>query len=89
MHSSERVSSFVCSLLFCFYLTLKDCLYCVLVTDRSSLYNDYAGPFNLCDICLLILCTCKEESPSVIDTLWRSIICEEVLPCQTESENLR
>eukprot|EP00957_Ditylum_brightwellii_P044789 3397697-Ditylum_brightwellii.AAC.1 len=55
----------------------------------SDLYNDYAAPLNLCDICLLILQTCHHNDQSTIATLWRSILCEEILPCQTHSTSVQ
>jgi len=52
----------------------------------SILYNEYACKFNLFDVCLLILETCRTKEVSSITCLWKSIICEEVLPCSTNSE---
>eukprot|EP00984_Skeletonema_dohrnii_P038704 scaffold42248_cov150-Skeletonema_dohrnii-CCMP3373.AAC.1 len=50
----------------------------------SELYNDYACELNLFDVCLLILNTCNYNDRE-IETLWKSVICEEILPCQTSS----
>ena len=52
----------------------------------SELYNEYAFPLNLFDVCLLILETCRHNEYESINTLWKSIICEVRLPCQTNSE---
>ena len=52
----------------------------------SELYNEYAFPLNLFDVCLLILETCRHNEYESINTLWKSIICEVILPCQTNSE---
>ena len=49
------------------------------------MFNDYTGPLNFCDECLLLIMTCRQDIPDKIDILWRSIICEEVLPCRTDS----
>lgn len=54
--------------------------------DVTKMYNDYACALNLFDVCLLLLGTCHERSTSSITCLWKSIICEEVLPCSTSSE---
>jgi len=55
------------------------------LVNISDLYNDYACPLNLFDVCLLILETCRRNDLDTINVLWKSIICEEVLPCQTNS----
>lgn len=52
----------------------------------SELYNEFACPLNLFNVCLLILETCRHNDYDSIRTLWKSIICEEILPCQTNSE---
>ena len=52
----------------------------------SELYNEFACPLNLFNVCLLILETCRHNDNESISTLWKSIICEEILPCQTNSE---
>jgi nuclear pore complex protein Nup155 len=64
-----------------------DALTYTLVTI-SDLYNEYSCPLNLFDVCLLILETCRYNEPDNIKTLWKSIICEEVLPCQTNSHSV-
>ena len=51
----------------------------------SDLYNEYAGPLNLSDVCLLILHSCRHSDPSTIATLWRNVLCEEIFPCATRS----
>lgn len=51
----------------------------------SVLYNEYAAPLNLFDLCLLILQTCRYNDTSTIITLWKSILCEEILPCRTNN----
>ena len=59
------------------------------LVDISKLYNDYAGPLGLYDICLAILQTCKHDDSSTITKLWRSILCEELLPCRTSSREVQ
>lgn len=54
----------------------------------SDLYNEYACPLNLFDICLLLLATCKHNVAQPIVTLWKSVICEEILPCRTGSASV-
>ncbi len=51
----------------------------------SDLYNEYSCPLNLFDVSLLILNTCNHNNSDIIETLWKSVICEEILPCQTLS----
>jgi nuclear pore complex protein Nup155 len=52
----------------------------------SDIYNDYAAPLNLFDICLMIMETCRQNDSLNIATLWTSILCEELLPCMTNSQ---
>ena len=52
----------------------------------SDLYNEYAAPFTLFDICLKIINTCHQNDSGNIATLWMSILCEELLPCQTHCQ---
>lgn len=54
----------------------------------SELYNDFAAKFNLFDLCLAIMQTCKCNDV-LITTLWRSILCEELLPCSTKSQDVQ
>jgi nuclear pore complex protein Nup155 len=51
----------------------------------SDLYNEYAAPLNLSDVCLLILHSCRHSDASTIETLWRNVMCEEIFPCATHS----
>jgi len=52
----------------------------------SDLYNDYAAKLNLFDVCLRIMLSCRHNKTEVIETLWRSIICQELLPCKTTND---
>ena len=56
------------------------------LVDISKLYNEFAAPLGLYDICLAILQTCKHDDLSTVTKLWRSILCEELLPCRTKSK---
>jgi hypothetical protein len=58
------------------------------LVNISDLYNDYACPLNLFDVCLLIFETCRRNDADTINMLWKSIICEEILPCQTNSDSV-
>ena len=58
------------------------------LVNISDLYNDYACPLNLFDVCLLIFETCRRNDADTINMLWKSIICEEILPCQTKHQRL-
>jgi nuclear pore complex protein Nup155 len=51
----------------------------------TDLYNEYACPLSLFDVCLLIMNTCHTNQSDTIETLWKSVICEETIPCQTTS----
>ncbi len=55
----------------------------------SDLYNDYAAPLALYDLCLAIMQTCNCDDISLITTLWKSILCEELLPCRTKSREVQ
>ena len=55
----------------------------------STLYNEYAAPCGLYDICLLIMQTCRYDDDETITTLWKSIICEELLPCRTGNKDVQ
>ena len=52
----------------------------------SDLYNNFAFPMDMVDVCLLVLFTCGHDEPTHIQQLWKTLICEEVLPCSTRSE---
>lgn len=55
------------------------------LVNVSDLYNDFAAPLNLFDLCLEIMMMCRQNDPTHITTLWKSVICEEMLPCGTSS----
>jgi len=59
------------------------------LVNATNLYNDYAAPLSLYDLCLLLMRTCNLNEPDHVATLWRSILSEEVLPCQTRSGPVR
>jgi nuclear pore complex protein Nup155 len=54
----------------------------------SELYNDYAAALSLFDHCLLILHSCRHDDVGTIQSLWKNIICEELLPCATRKEQV-
>lgn len=51
----------------------------------SVLYNEYALPLGLYDICILILNLCHYTDPTTIITMWNFLFCEELVPCRTNS----
>jgi len=51
----------------------------------SDMYNEYAGPLALYDICLLILRTCHENDTNSIIKLWKSILCDYIIPCRAST----
>jgi len=59
------------------------------LVNVSVLYNNFAAPLGLYDLCLSIFQTCRCDDSATIITLWRSILCEELLPCRTGSKNVQ
>ena len=58
------------------------------ILSLTDLYNDFAVPYYLYDLCLLIIHACGYEDQEIISTLWKSIICEEILPCKTNNRDV-
>mmetsp|Transcript_9535 Transcript_9535/g.13832 ORF Transcript_9535/g.13832 Transcript_9535/m.13832 type:complete len:1914 (-) Transcript_9535:86-5827(-) len=58
------------------------------LVNVSALYNDFTAPLGLYDLCLAILQTCQYNETATITKLWRSILCEELLPCRTNSNEV-
>jgi len=52
----------------------------------SDLFNDYAVQWNLFDIGLAIMASCEYQDRDTTDMLWKSVICQELLPCATKSQ---
>lgn len=52
----------------------------------SDLFNEYTAPLNLYEMSLRILHSCRHQDTALIETLWKSVICQEILPCSTNSE---
>jgi len=44
----------------------------------SEMYNDYAGPCGLYELCLVILKCCRHDDEETIRILWRTIIAKEL-----------
>lgn len=59
------------------------------LVDATVLYNEYAAPLSFYDLCLAIIQSCGVDDSATIVTLWRSIICEEILPCQTNNQDVQ
>jgi len=55
------------------------------LVSMSDLYNVYAAHLNLYGMCLLIIHASHNNEAEAVRTLWKSIICEEILPCRTSS----
>lgn len=53
------------------------------IVSVSDLYNLYACPMGMYDICLSIVQSCKYDDDATILMLWKSVMCEELLPCRT------
>eukprot|EP00429_Kryptoperidinium_foliaceum_P002403 CAMPEP_0176014878 /NCGR_PEP_ID=MMETSP0120_2-20121206/7048_1 /TAXON_ID=160619 /ORGANISM="Kryptoperidinium foliaceum, Strain CCMP 1326" /LENGTH=1749 /DNA_ID=CAMNT_0017347829 /DNA_START=181 /DNA_END=5427 /DNA_ORIENTATION=+ len=64
--------------------TTKELQFTLLTASR--LLNEFAMPYDLYESCLLILHACKHSESQLIEQLWKSILCEEVFPCTTKSE---
>lgn len=58
------------------------------LVNVSDLYNIFACPLAMYDLCLAIIQTCKYDDEATVLKLWKSIICEEILPCRTESDDV-
>lgn len=54
--------------------------------DASKLLNDFAIPYDLYEICLLILQACRHQQADVTQMLWKNLICGEIFPCETNNE---
>ena len=52
----------------------------------ADLFNKYAYPYEMYEICLRLLHVCKQDDIIHIQRLWKSIFCEEVFPCCTRNE---
>lgn len=52
----------------------------------SELYNDFAAALSLFEHCLMILHACRHNQIDTIQSLWKKIICEAILPCATRSD---
>jgi len=58
------------------------------LVNVSDLYNVFACPLAMYDVCLVIIQTCKYNDEATVLKLWKSIICEEILPCRTENSEV-
>jgi nuclear pore complex protein Nup155 len=57
------------------------------LVDISDLYNDFAAPHQMFDICLLIFHACRNNEAPTIRKLWKTVVVQEILPCATRSED--
>jgi nuclear pore complex protein Nup155 len=58
------------------------------LVNVSDLYNIFACPLAMYDVCLAIIQTCKYDDEATVLKLWKSIICEEIIPCRTENAQI-
>jgi nuclear pore complex protein Nup155 len=57
------------------------------LVEISDLFNEYALLLSLHDICLRILLVCRHsDDAGLIERLWKSVLCQEIVPCATRSE---
>jgi len=55
----------------------------------SDLFNDYAAPMGMYEICLLIMNMCKTNDPNTIRALWNCIISRELQDVRSEREDVQ
>lgn len=51
-----------------------------------ELYNDFAAKLGMSEECLLILHACRHNDVQSIPTLWKTVLCEQILPCATRNK---
>lgn len=56
--------------------------------SANDLLNKYALPYDMFENCLLLLHICKHDDTMHIQTFWKSLLCEEVFPVSTRSEQV-
>ncbi len=54
----------------------------------NELLNRYAIPYDMFEYCLLLLHACKHKDMLHIEQFWKSLLCEEILPCATRNERV-
>lgn len=52
----------------------------------NDLINKYAIPYELYDCCILLLHACRYNNLLEIERFWKSLLCDEILPCSTRNE---
>lgn len=56
--------------------------------SANVLLNKYAIPYDMYECCLLILHVCQHTDSIHVQQFWKSLLCEEVFPCVTRSEQV-
>lgn len=54
--------------------------------SANELLNRYAIPYEMYELCLLLLHACKHKDIVHIEQFWKSLLCGEVFPCCTRNE---
>ena len=52
----------------------------------SELFNGVAANLDMYEECLLILHACRHDEIQTIETLWKNILCEQIIPCGTRDQ---
>jgi len=54
----------------------------------TTLYNDFAFPYDMFEICLLLFHACGYDDISGIHKIWKDFLCAEVFPCSTRNNDV-
>jgi len=54
----------------------------------TTLYNDFAFPYDMFEICLLLFHACGDDDISGIHKIWKDFLCAEVFPCSTRNNDV-
>ncbi|CAJ1953445.1 unnamed protein product [Cylindrotheca closterium] len=54
----------------------------------NVLFNKYAMPFDMFELCLLLLHVCRHDDASHVKQFWKSLMCDEIFPVSTRSERV-
>jgi len=54
----------------------------------STLYNDFACPYDMFEICLLLFHACEYDDISGIHKTWKDFLCAEIFPCSTRNNDV-
>lgn len=62
-------------------------LECTLLS-ASDLFNKFAHPYDMHEICLLLLHACQFPNPDVIREVWKKMLCSMIFPCSTRNSDV-